>query len=97
MKKRGDAAVIEYTNKFDRLSAKAMVDLELRKDELQAALDGLPAERRAALEAELGHPVLLMSGVSRNGVTEVLRALWREIEPSRAPAAPDTPYGSWQP
>ncbi|MGP9806065.1 GTPase ObgE [Paracoccus sp. NSM] len=55
------------------------------------------AERRAALEAELGHPVLLMSGVSRNGVTEVLRALWREIEPSRAPAAKDSPEGTWQP
>ena len=51
VKTRGDAAVIEYTNKFDRLSAKAMVDLELRKDELQAALDGLPSDRHAALEA----------------------------------------------
>ena len=54
VKTRGDAAVIEYTNQFDRLSAKAMIDLELRKDELQAALDGLPAERRAALEAAAG-------------------------------------------
>ncbi len=51
VKTRGDAAVIDYTNKFDRLSAHSMIDLELRKDELQAALDGLPAERRAALEA----------------------------------------------
>ena len=51
VKTRGDAAVIDYTNKFDRLSAKAMLDLELRKDELQAALDGLPAERRAAQAA----------------------------------------------
>ena len=54
VKTRGDAAVIEYTNRFDRLTAKAMVDLELRKDELQKALDGLPAERRAALEAAAG-------------------------------------------
>ena len=54
LKTRGDAAVIEYTNKFDRLSAKAMIDIELRQDELQAALDGLPAERRAALEAAAG-------------------------------------------
>ena len=54
VKTRGDAAVIEYTNQFDRLSAKAMIDLELRKDELQAALDGLLAERRAALEAAAG-------------------------------------------
>ncbi len=54
VKTRGDAAVIEYTNQFDRLTAKAMIDLELRKDELHAALDGLPAERRAALEAAAG-------------------------------------------
>ena len=54
VKTRGDAAVVEYTNKFDRLSAKAMIDLELRKDELQKALDSLPADRRAALEAAAG-------------------------------------------
>ena len=54
VKARGDAAVVEYTNKFDRLSAAAMADLELGKAELQAALDGLPAERRAALEAAAG-------------------------------------------
>ena len=51
VKARGDAAVVECTNKFDRLSASAMADLELGKAELQAALDGLPADRRAALEA----------------------------------------------
>lgn len=58
----------------------------------------LLAERRAAVEAELGMPVMLMSGVSREGVTEVLRTLWTEIAPSRAPKADrdaeDTP---WQP
>ena len=36
---------------FDRLSVGAMVDLELPKAELQAALDGLPADKRQALEA----------------------------------------------
>jgi len=51
VKKRGDAAVIEYTNRFDRLSAKSMVELELSRSELEAALNGLPADRRAALEA----------------------------------------------
>ncbi|MFN3525995.1 MAG: GTPase ObgE [Paracoccus sp. (in: a-proteobacteria)] len=54
-------------------------------------------ERRDALEAELGHPVMLMSGVAGTGVTDVLRALWTQIEPSRAPVAPDTPDGTWQP
>ena len=51
VKVRGDAAVIEYTNKFDRLTVSGMADLELNKAELQAALDGLPAEQRQALEA----------------------------------------------
>ena len=41
------------------------------------------AERRAALETALGHPVMEMSGVTKEGVTEVLRALWTEIAPSR--------------
>ncbi len=50
VKKRGDAAVIEYTNRFDRLTASAMGELELSHEELQKALDGLPADQRAALE-----------------------------------------------
>ncbi len=54
VKARGDAAVVEYTNQFDRLTAPAMADLELGQAELQRALDGLPAERRAALEAAAG-------------------------------------------
>lgn len=44
-------------------------------------------EKRAALEAEIGGPVLLMSGVSREGVAEVLRALWAQIAPSRGAVA----------
>ncbi|MDQ5918757.1 MAG: histidinol dehydrogenase [Pseudomonadota bacterium] len=51
VKARGDAAVIEYTNRFDRLSAKTMAELELSRAELEAALAGLPKERRDALEA----------------------------------------------
>lgn len=45
------------------------------------------AARKAALEAEIGGPVLLMSGVSGQGVSEVLRALWAEIAPFRAAEA----------
>lgn len=51
VKRRGDAAVVEYTNRFDRLSAPSMAALALPKSELQAALDSLPADKRAALEA----------------------------------------------
>ncbi|MEO1910138.1 MAG: GTPase ObgE [Paracoccus sp. (in: a-proteobacteria)] len=67
-------------------------------NKIDAIDEDLLAERRAAVEAELGMPVMLMSGVSREGVTEVLRTLWTEIAPSRAPKADrdaeDTP---WQP
>jgi len=46
----GDAALVEYTNRFDRTSACSMQDLELGQARLQQALDGLPADQRAALE-----------------------------------------------
>ncbi|WP_087686274.1 histidinol dehydrogenase [Pandoraea sp. PE-S2R-1] len=51
VKTRGDAAVIEYTNKFDRLSASGMTALELPATALEAALESLEPKRRAALEA----------------------------------------------
>ncbi len=50
VKARGDAAVLEYTNKFDRLSAQSVTALEIPRVELQAALDGLAPARRAALQ-----------------------------------------------
>ena len=50
VKARGDAAVVEYTNRFDRLSVTKLAELELSRDELLAALNGLPAEQRSALE-----------------------------------------------
>ena len=51
VKKRGDAAVLEYTQRFDRLDVKNLSDLELGQAELHAALDSLPAEQRKALQA----------------------------------------------
>ncbi|MBK5912866.1 histidinol dehydrogenase [Rhodocyclus purpureus] len=51
VKSRGDAAVVEYTNRFDRLAATSLAELELPASALQAALAGLPDEQRAALEA----------------------------------------------
>jgi histidinol dehydrogenase len=46
---RGDAALIEYTNKFDRMNVSSMAQLELSQEQLQKALDELPVERREAL------------------------------------------------
>lgn len=51
VKKRGDAAVLDYTNKFDRMSAGSMAVLSLPQSRLDEALAGLDAERRTALEA----------------------------------------------
>ncbi len=45
----GDAAVVEYTRRFDQLEVGAMAELELPKAQLRAALDGLGAEQREAL------------------------------------------------
>jgi len=50
VRKRGDAAVLEYTQRFDRLAAASMQALELPLAELAAAFDGLPADQRHALE-----------------------------------------------
>ena len=49
VKARGDAAVLEYTNKFDKTNAKTLADLEIKKPELQTALDGLGANNHKAL------------------------------------------------
>jgi histidinol dehydrogenase len=50
VRKRGDAAVLEYTRKFDRLTLADAAGMELSRDELRVAFDGLPAEQRSALE-----------------------------------------------
>ena len=47
---RGDAALLEYTQKFDRLPVDTAAALEISKAELRSAFDGLPAEQRIALE-----------------------------------------------
>ena len=46
---RGDAAVLEYTQQFDRLNAPSMAALELSKDEMRHAFDTLDNELKAAL------------------------------------------------
>ena len=46
---RGDAAVIEYTNRFDGMSATSMADLTLSQGELKAAFERLPENVQAAL------------------------------------------------
>ena len=51
VKQRGDAAVLEYTNRFDRLNASSVKALELSQAELKNAFDAIPAAQREALQA----------------------------------------------
>jgi histidinol dehydrogenase len=50
VKSRGDAAVLEYTNRFDKTAATSLAELEISQHDLAAALNGLPADQRAALQ-----------------------------------------------
>ena len=51
VKTRGDAAVIEYSNRFDHLQVENMDQLELNQEQLEEALSTLPADQRQALLA----------------------------------------------
>ena len=51
VKARGDAAVLEYTARFDGLQAASMDELELTQADFKAAFDGLPVAQREALQS----------------------------------------------
>lgn len=51
VQQRGDAAVLEYTARFDGLTVSDMKALELTQAELKAAFDSIPAQQRDALQA----------------------------------------------
>ncbi|WP_110602388.1 histidinol dehydrogenase [Salinicola lusitanus] len=50
VRRRGDAALIEYTNRFDRLAATAMSELTIGAERLEAAFASIPADQREALQ-----------------------------------------------
>ena len=50
VQQRGDAAVLDYTARFDGLSADSVSALELTQAELKAAFDAIPQDQRQALE-----------------------------------------------
>ena len=54
VKTQGDAALLAYTARFDRVQVTQAADLEISHDELKAAFTRLPAETRSALEAAAG-------------------------------------------
>jgi histidinol dehydrogenase len=51
VRRRGDAAVLEYTARFDGVTASSVAALEIGRAELAAALDAITPAQRQALEA----------------------------------------------
>ncbi|NQZ53657.1 MAG: histidinol dehydrogenase [Piscirickettsiaceae bacterium] len=51
VKARGDDAVIEYSQRFDRVGAQTVSELEIPLSRAQAALKSIPDEQRQALQA----------------------------------------------
>jgi histidinol dehydrogenase len=47
---RGDAAVLDYTRRFDRLAVARVADLAIDRAAMRAACDALPEDQRSALE-----------------------------------------------
>jgi histidinol dehydrogenase len=54
VKTRGDVAVLEYTNRFDKTNVSSIAELEISQKDLRAALDALQANTSAALRAAAG-------------------------------------------
>jgi len=49
VRRRGDAAVVEYTNQFDKFDASSMADLCVSTEQMQQALDGISPQQRESL------------------------------------------------
>jgi GTP-binding protein len=66
-------------------------------NKIDALKTSLVTRRKRALEKASGKPVFLMSGVSGEGVPQVLHALAGEVERQRAPACKPEPANAWAP
>ena len=51
VRSEGDSALLEFTQRFDRVQADSVAALEIPRAEWLAALNGLPSDQREALEA----------------------------------------------
>ena len=83
---RGDAAVLDYTNKFDRMSAKSMDELKVTEAEIEAAVAQIPADTLEALQ--LAHDrirshhqkQLPESYTYKDAIGVELGAIWTAVE-----------------
>ena len=74
---RGDAALLEYTNRFDRMNAPSVAALEITQLQMKAAFDGLPAEQRNALRAAAER----VRAFHQRQHARVMAADWTDTEP----------------
>ena len=78
---RGDAAVLEYTQRFDDLSVSRVADLELDAKTLRAALDAISPAQRHALEEAAARVLALAPTTQKN---QALAAMAQAIRADRA-------------
>jgi len=50
VKKEGDTALIDFTNRFDQMNISSVSDFEISSKELSSALDNLPGSQKKSLE-----------------------------------------------
>ena len=50
IRSRGDEALVEYTNKFDRMNVGSMTELTFSKEQIDAAYNNIPDDQKEALE-----------------------------------------------
>ncbi len=50
LKKEGDTALIDFTNRFDQMNSSSASELEISSKELSSALDNLPGSQKKSLE-----------------------------------------------
>jgi histidinol dehydrogenase len=74
---RGDAALLEYTNRFDRMKVASVAALEITQAEMRAAFVGLPVDQRDALKAAAER----VRGFHQRQFQRVMAADWTDVEP----------------
>jgi histidinol dehydrogenase len=74
---RGDAALLEYTNRFDRMTAGSVAELEIPHEEMRAAFEDLPEHQRDALQVAADR----IRAFHRDQHARLMQSDWMATEP----------------